>query len=118
MISHRYPAQACGLCNLAALAARCRALPSARVLGTGLPVWCAGAAIFLNDLIVVDNDGGVVIPAALIDDILELALEQERLEGWIMYEVNKGAALPSLYPTNAENKARCEESKKQSDKRR
>lgn len=108
------------------------------VLGTGLPVWCAGVAappsvagltfvdwdqpvgcggvaIFPNDLIVVDNDGGVVIPAALIDDILELAPEQERLEGWIMQEVNNGAALPGLYPANAENKARYEEWKKQSD---
>jgi len=108
------------------------------VLGTGLPVWCAGVAappsvagltfvdwdqpvgcggvaIFPNDLIVVDNDGGVVIPAALIDDILELAPEQERLEGWIMQEVNKGAALPGLYPANAENKARYEEWKKRSD---
>ncbi|WEZ85568.1 ribonuclease activity regulator RraA (plasmid) [Rhizobium sp. 32-5/1] len=107
------------------------------VLGTGLPVWCAGVAappsvagltfvdwdqpvgcggvaIFPNDLIVVDNDGGVVIPAALIDDILELAPEQERLEGWIMQEVNKGAALPGLYPANAENKARYEEWKKRS----
>ena len=107
------------------------------VLGTGLPVWCAGVAappsvagltfvdwdqpvgcggvaIFPNDIIVVDNDGGVVIPAALIDVILELAPEQERLEGWIMQEVNKGAALPGLYPANAENKARYEEWKKQS----
>ncbi|WP_426124527.1 ribonuclease activity regulator RraA [Pararhizobium sp. PWRC1-1] len=107
------------------------------VLGTGLPVWCAGVAappsvagltfvdwdqpvgcggvaVFPNDIIVIDNDGGVVIPAALIDDILELAPEQERLEGWIMQEVNKGAALPGLYPANAENKARYEEWKKQS----
>lgn len=107
------------------------------VLGTGLPVWCAGVAappsvagltfvdweqpvgcggvaIYPNDLIVVDNDGGVVIPAALVDEILELAVEQERLEGWIMQEVNNGAALPGLYPANAENKARYEEWKKQS----
>ncbi len=106
------------------------------VLGTGLPVWCSGAAappsvagltfvawdqpvgcggvaIFPGDLIVIDNDGGVVIPAALVDEILDDATEQERLEGWIMQEVNKGAALPGLYPANAENKARYEEWKKQ-----
>ncbi len=105
------------------------------VLGTNLPVWCSGAAappsvagltfvdwdqpvgcggvaVFPNDVIVVDNDGAVVIPAAMIDDILEAATEQERLEGWIMQEVNNGAALPGLYPANAENKARYEEWKK------
>ena len=36
------------------------------------------------------------------------APEQERLEGWLMSEVEKGAALPGLYPPNAENKARYE----------
>jgi len=105
------------------------------VLGTELPVWCAGAsappsvagltfvdwnepvgcggvAVFPNDVIVVDNDGAVVIPAALIDEILELAPEQERLESWIMQQVNEGMALPGLYPANAENKARYEEWKK------
>jgi hypothetical protein len=44
--------------------------------------------------------------------VLELAPEQERFEGWIMDEVNRGAALPGLYPPNAENKARYEASKK------
>jgi regulator of RNase E activity RraA len=106
------------------------------VLGTDLPVWCSGAAappsvagltfvdwdqpigcggvaVFPNDIVVVDNDGAVVIPAALIDEILELAPEQERLESWIMQEVNQGAALPGLYPANVENKARYEKWKKQ-----
>jgi regulator of RNase E activity RraA len=105
------------------------------VLGTGLPVWsrgtsappsvagltfvdwqqpigCGGVAIFPGDFLVVDSDGAVVIPAALIDEILDLAPEQERLEGWIIQEVNLGAALPGLYPVNAENKARYEQWKK------
>jgi hypothetical protein len=33
------------------------------------------------------------------------------MEGWIMDEVAKGAALPGLYPMNAETKARYEASK-------
>ena len=40
--------------------------------------------------------------------MLVLAPEQERLEAWIMKEVNAGAALPGLYPANAVNKARYE----------
>lgn len=106
----------------------------AGVLGTGLPVWCQGAAappsvagltfvnwqepiacggvaVFPDDVIVVDDDGAVLIPAALVDAIVELAPEQERLEGWIMQEVEKGASLPGLYPPNAENKARYEATK-------
>ena len=103
----------------------------AGVLGTGLPVWCNGAAappsvagltfvawqqpiacggvaIFPGDVIVADDDGAVLIPADLLDDILALAPEQERFEAWIMEEVGNGAALPGLYPPNAENKARYE----------
>jgi regulator of RNase E activity RraA len=99
------------------------------VLGTRLPVWCQGAAapasvngltfvgwqeaidcggvaVFPNDVIVVDQDGAVLIPAALLDDVVEAAVEQERLEGWIMDEVNRGSVLPGLYPPNAENLAR------------
>ncbi len=34
------------------------------------------------------------------------AAEQERLEGWIMQEVEAGAALPGLYPPDDAAKAR------------
>jgi len=108
----------------------------AGVLSTGLPVWasgaaappsvagltfvdwqqpigCGGVAVFPDDVIVADQDGAVVIPAALLDDVVALSVEQERLEGWIMDEVQGGAALPGLYPPNAENKARYEAKKKQ-----
>ncbi|WP_027281694.1 ribonuclease activity regulator RraA [Roseomonas gilardii] len=103
----------------------------AGVLGTGLPVWCrgvaappsvagltfvswqepiacGGVAVFPDDLIVIDNDGAVLIPAALVSDVVEEGVEQERLEGWIMQQVEAGHALPGLYPANAENKARYE----------
>ncbi|MDC7712362.1 ribonuclease activity regulator RraA [Vogesella indigofera] len=99
------------------------------VLGTGLPVWssgaaappsvagltfvdwqqpvaCGGVAVFPDDLIVADLDGAVVIPAALVEEIVGEAVEQERFEGWIMSEVNAGAVLPGLYPPNEENKAK------------
>ena len=38
--------------------------------------------------------------------------DQERFEAWIMTEVEKGAALPGLYPANAETKARYEATKR------
>ena len=101
----------------------------AGVLRTGLPVWCqgtaappsvagltfvgwqepiacGGVAVFPDDLIVVDSDGAVVIPAAQIEHVVATGPEQEALEAWIMQEVEGGAALPGLYPPNDENKAR------------
>ena len=101
------------------------------VISTKLPVWCRGVAapasvagltfvgwqetigcggvcVVPNDVVVVDSDGAVLIPQAMVDAVIAEAVEQERLEGWIMGEVEKGAALPGLYPANAENKARYE----------
>jgi regulator of RNase E activity RraA len=103
----------------------------AGVLDTGLPVWCkgvaappsvagltfvnwqepigcGGVAVFPDDVIVVDEDGAVVIPRALLNEVVEAAAEQEKLEAWIMDEVKAGTPLPGLYPPNAETKARYE----------
>ena len=101
------------------------------VLGTELPVWCdgwaappsvagltfvnwqepigcGGVAVFPNDVVVADGDGAVLIPAALLDEVIAASVEQERLEGWIMQEVEAGARLPGLYPPDDANKARYE----------
>jgi regulator of RNase E activity RraA len=72
------------------------------------PIACGGVAVFPNDVVVADEDGAVLIPQALLAPVIEAAVEQERLEGWIMGEVDRGAALPGLYPANAENQARYE----------
>lgn len=76
--------------------------------GWNQPIACGGVAIFPGDTIVADADGAVVIPAAMVDEVAGLAREQERLEEWILREVEKGVALPGLYPPNAETRARYE----------
>ena len=72
------------------------------------PVACGGVAVFPNDVVVADTDGAVLIPAALLEEVVELAARKERFEEWVLQEVNGGAALPGLYPPNAETKARYE----------
>ena len=104
------------------------------VLGTGLPVWCngyaappsvagltfvawqqpigcGGVAVFPDDAIVVDQDGAVVIPQALLATVLAEGPEQERMEAWIMAEVDKGIPLPGLYPMNEQTKLRYQASR-------
>lgn len=103
----------------------------AGVLGVGLPVWCSGAAappsvagltfvgwqepigcagiaVFPDDVIVADDDGAVVIPQALVEEVARLAVEQERFESWAVKEVEKGTPLPGLYPPNDATKQRYE----------
>jgi regulator of RNase E activity RraA len=104
----------------------------AGVVSTGLPVWCQGAAapaavtaltfvgwqepiacggvaVFPDDVVVVDGDGAVLIPAALLDLVLSEAPAQEEAEAWIMQEVGRGVPLPGLYPMNEDTKARYEQ---------
>jgi regulator of RNase E activity RraA len=101
------------------------------VIDTGLPVWCrgtaapasvaaltfvgwqdpvacGGVAVFPNDVVVADTDGAVLIPAALLEEVVELAARKERFEEWVLQEVKSGATLPGLYPPNVETKARYE----------
>src|SRR6266478_5221981 len=91
----------------------------AGVLGTKLPIWCrgvaappsvagltfvgwqepigcGGVAVFPEDVVIADEDGGVVIPQKLLDEVLAAAPEQERVEAWIMEEVDRGVPLPGL----------------------
>ena len=77
-------------------------------VGWQQPIGCGGVAVFPNDVVVVDEDGAVCIPQALVNDVVALAVEQELMEGWIMQEVGRGIPLPGLYPMNAETKARYE----------
>ena len=72
------------------------------------PIGCGGVAVMPNDVVVVDADGAVLIPADLLEAVCEAAVEQERLEGWIMTQVDAGLPLPGLYPPNAEIQARYE----------
>lgn len=110
----------------------------AGVLATGLAVWCAGVAapasvngltfvgwqepigcggcaIFPDDVIVADDDGAVVIPKDLVEFVAIEGAEHERYETWVVGEVEKGVALPGLYPPDAPTKARYEASKKARD---
>ena len=83
-------------------------LAALNFVGWQEPIGCGGTTVMPGDIIVADDDGAVVIPIALLEAVTEAAVEQERLEAWIMREVEKGVPLPGLYPANAETKARYE----------
>ena len=76
------------------------------------PIGCGGVAVFPDDLVLADDDGAVVVPAKLVEEVVSTAPDQERMEAWIMEEVGRGVPLPGLYPMNAETKARYEAAKK------
>jgi regulator of RNase E activity RraA len=75
-------------------------------VGWQQPIGCGGVAVFPGDLMVADQDGVVVIPQALVPEVVPLAIEQERFESWVVQEVRRGLPLPGLYPPDAATKAR------------
>jgi regulator of RNase E activity RraA len=78
------------------------------------PIACGGCAIFPGDVIVCDDDGAVVIPQNLVEFVAEEGAEHERMETWIVSEVERGEKLPGLYPMNEETRARYQAWKKKS----
>jgi regulator of RNase E activity RraA len=99
------------------------------VLASGLPVWCAGiaapasvngltfvnwqepigcggVAVFPDDVMVVDDDGAVLIPKDLVEYVAHEGAEHELYESWVVSEVERGVKLPGLYPPDEDAKAR------------
>lgn len=67
---------------------------------------CGGAAVQPGDVIVGDADGLIVIPPALVAEVVADAIEQEREEEYIAEQVAAGHPVDGLFPMNAEWKER------------
>lgn len=75
---------------------------------TDIAISCGGAAVIPGDIIMGDDDGVIVIPAALLEEVAHAAAKQEREDAWIAEQVNAGAAVDGLFPMNAQWRARYE----------
>jgi regulator of RNase E activity RraA len=76
------------------------------VVDQGLPIGIAGVAIFPGDIMVGDENGVVCIPAGIVREVLEAAEAKERLETFILAEIEAGAPLEGTYPPSAATLAR------------
>ena len=63
-------------------------------------VACGGATVQPGDVIVGDDDGLLVIPPSMIEEIVDAAIEQERQETFIAEQVGQGQKVEGLYPMN------------------
>ena len=73
-----------------------------------IPIGCGGVAVYPGDVIVGDDQSGVVIPAHLAHEVAAQAVEQEKMEMFILERVQGGAKLAGTYPPNAETRAAFE----------
>ncbi|WP_310631247.1 ribonuclease activity regulator RraA [Paraburkholderia sp.] len=67
-------------------------------LDINVPVGCGEAAVFPGDVVVGDNDGVIVIPAHLVEEVTAEATEMTAFEDFVMEEVREGNTIIGLYP--------------------
>src|SRR5215210_5774720 len=73
-----------------------------------LAIGCGGVAVYPGDVVVGDEEGVVVIPAKMADEVATEALAQSQFEDWVEAKVKEGRSIFGLYPPNAETKAEYE----------
>ena len=77
-----------------------------------VPIGCGGVAVYPGDVMVGDDEGVAVIPWHLADEVAADAVEQEKMEIFLLERVREGAALPGTYPPNAQTRAAYDEWRK------
>ncbi|HEX5503260.1 MAG TPA: ribonuclease activity regulator RraA [Thermomicrobiales bacterium] len=73
-----------------------------------VPIGCAGVAIVPGDVLVGDAEGVVALPRAVAEECALAALEQERLEEFILQKIEQGAGIVGVYPPDERTRAEYE----------
>ncbi|MDG2167274.1 MAG: ribonuclease activity regulator RraA [Opitutales bacterium] len=63
-----------------------------------VPISCGSVPVYPGDVLVGDSDGVMVIPAHMVDQVLEEAEPMELFEEFVLEEVKRGVPIIGLYP--------------------
>lgn len=81
-----------------------------QAIDINVPIGCGDVAVFPGDIIVGDDDGVMVIPSNIAEEVADECLEMTLFEEFVMENVQKGKTIIGLYPlTNDSIKANFEE---------
>jgi len=77
-----------------------------------VPIGCGGVPVYPGDVMVGDQEGVVVIPAKMAEEVAKEAEAQTLFEDWVEAKVKEGRSIFGLYPPDAQTKAEFEAWKK------
>ncbi|KXF75632.1 hypothetical protein ATN84_16710 [Paramesorhizobium deserti] len=73
-----------------------------QAIDLNVPIGCGDVPVFPGDIVVGDDEGVIVLPAHLADEIADEAVEMTAYEDFVMEEVAKGRSIIGLYPATKE----------------
>ena len=73
-----------------------------QAIDINVPVGCGDAPVFPGDVVVGDNDGVLILPAHLADELAAEATEMTAYEDFVTEEVRGGRSILGLYPATDE----------------
>lgn len=74
-----------------------------QAIGINEPIACGDVAVFPGDMVVGDDDGVMVIPANIVDEVADECLQMTLFEEFVMERVQSGQKITGLYPLTDEN---------------
>lgn len=71
-------------------------------LDINVPIACGDVAVFPGDVLVGDDDGIMVIPAHIVDEVANECIEMTLFEDFVLEKVQQGNVVIGLYPSTDE----------------
>ncbi len=74
-----------------------------QALDINVPIGCGDVAVFPGDIILGDDDGVMVIPSHLVEEVIEECTKMTLFEEFVLEQVRNGKTIIGLYPPTNEN---------------
>ncbi len=73
-----------------------------QALDINVPIGCGDVAVFPGDIVVGDDDGVMIIPKEICEDVANECIEMTLFEDYVLEQVNNGQSIIGLYPPTDE----------------
>jgi regulator of RNase E activity RraA len=74
-----------------------------QAIDINVPIGCGDVAVFPGDVVVGDDDGVMVIPKEIADEVAYECVEMTLFENFVLEKVAEGQSIIGLYPPTNED---------------